>query len=232
MSVFTISLAEVIEIHGRDNLGLDLYPVLDETYRERINDKIIDQYLNREIGQESVSLWRHAMRRKMDQIMPVYNKLYASETLIIDPMRTVDLRTLSTDTRNSTTNVEASENANVTQESEASTGSKSRNVNSDAPQVPLSGQGNYATSAVDGRADGTSNATSTDVRDGTSTTDTTNNGTDIMDSHVTGFQGNQADMLMQYRATILNIDMLIVEELEPLFMGLWNNGDTYTNRRF
>lgn len=231
MSTFTMSLSEVIEIHGRNGIGLESYPVIDESYRERLNAKIVDQYLNREIGQEIVSLWRHAMRRKMAQIMPMYNKLYATETLIIDPMRTVDIKTLSTSTTNSKADTTTVEDVKTDQTVTATTGSKSRNVNSDTPQVFLSDDGNYATSAVDNRADGTSTGTTADKRDGSSTTNAENNGTDVMDSSTTGFQGNQADMLMQYRATILNIDMLIVDELESLFMGIWNNGDTYTNRR-
>lgn len=226
-----MSLQEVIDIHGINNIGLDSYPVLGEEYRTRLNDKIVQEYLNREIGHETVSLWRHAMRRKMNQIMPVYNKLYASETLIVDPLRTVDLHTLTT--TNTDSESSATVQGSVTAENThvAGTGSTSRQVGSDTPQVFLSGNGNYASTASDGRSDST--VTTDGTEDTTSVTNNTgeSNTVDVMDSSVTGFQGNQAQLLNDYRATILNIDMLIVNELESLFMGIWNNGDSYYKRR-
>lgn len=36
-----------------------------------------------------------------------------------------------------------------------------------------------------------------------------------------GFNIPLADLLIKYRETFLNIDMLIIEELSPLFMGIW-----------
>lgn len=232
MSIFTMSLSEAIDIHGRDNIGLDQYPVLGPVYRERLNGLIIDQYLNREIGQETFSLFRHAMRRKMSQIMPTYNELYATKTLIVDPLRTVDIKTLTvTDTSeqaNTETDFTGSSNNDVT----VSSGSTSRQVGSETPQVFLSGEGNYATSANDGRADATANTVSAESANNTTGVDANRTGHDVMDSTTTGFQGSQAELILAFRQTIINIDMMIVNELEHLFMGVWNNGDSYFNRRY
>lgn len=233
MSIFTMSLSEAIEFHGRDNIGLDTYPVLGETYRERLNNLFIDQYLNREIGQESFSLFRHATRRKMQQIMPMYNELYLTKTLIVDPLRTIDIRTLSTDTRESVNNAKTVSESEGESSSESGTGSKSRNVSSETPQVLLSGQGNYATGAADSRSDATATAESAESAKNETDVNATTTDNNVMDSTVTGWQGSQAQLIMDFRATIINIDMLIINECESLFMGVWNNGDSYTpNRRY
>ena len=38
---------------------------------------------------------------------------------------------------------------------------------------------------------------------------------------VTGFEGNQSEMLLKFRETFLNIDMMIIDELKDLFFTLW-----------
>lgn len=226
-----MSLQEAIEIHGRENLGLDSYPVLGETYRIRLNDLIINEYMHRELGHETFSLWRFSMRRKMQQIMPVYNKLYATDTLIVDPLRTIDLRTLTTTDSEEMASSEQDVTAFGTGENTATSGSTSRNVGSDTPQVFLSDNGNYASSATDGRADASATNTETSNSNNSTDTETNRTGHDVMDSTTVGFQGSQADLLLAYRSTIINIDMMIVNELESLFMGIFNNGDPYFNRR-
>ena len=232
MSVFTMSLAEAIEKHGRDNIGLDQYPVISETYRERINGLVIDQYLNREIGQETFSLFRHAMRRKMSQIMPTYNELYQTKTLIVDPLRTIDIKTLTV----SDTSEQATSDTEYTGASSGDTsvtsGSTSRQVGSETPQVFLSDNGNYATSANDGRSDAVANTKASETANNSTDAESTRTGHDVMDSTTTGFQGSQADLILAFRQTIINIDMMIVNELESLFMGIWNSGDSYFNRRY
>ena len=227
MSIFTMSLAEALEWHPED-IGLNDYPVLGEEYRTRLNAKIIDQYINREIGQETFSLFRHAMRRKMAQIMPQYNQLYATETLVVDPLRTIDIHTLSTDTREQTQAGETVSESEGVSNTVTGTGSKSRNVGSDTPQVLLSGQGNYASSAADSISDATATADGTENASNTTNQNATTTDNNVMDSRVTGWQGSQAQLISDFRAIILNIDMMIVNELETLFMGVWNNGDSYT----
>lgn len=38
---------------------------------------------------------------------------------------------------------------------------------------------------------------------------------------ITGFEGNQSEMLLKFRETFLNIDMMIIDELKDLFFTLW-----------
>jgi hypothetical protein len=46
-------------------------------------------------------------------------------------------------------------------------------------------------------------------------------------SNTKGYQGVAADLLMRYREALLNIDVMILNELEELFMLVWDNGDEY-----
>jgi hypothetical protein len=81
----------------------------------------------------------------------------------------------------------------------------------------LSGSGDYATSASDSNSASDSS--------GNSTQDETN---DVnTNSNTKGYQGVASDLLMRYREALLNIDVMILNELEELFMLVWDNGDEY-----
>lgn len=71
----------------------DRYPIFDETYRELLNKKILKHYYMREIGFETVGLWKLKLNTKMNEIMPYYNKLYESELLKFNPFYDVDYKT-------------------------------------------------------------------------------------------------------------------------------------------
>lgn len=209
MATFTIPLKRAIELSGGDpvNVGLGVYPIFDEAYRTPLNAKIVDRYWNREIGMESLSMFRLAMRRKMNEIMPLYNKLYLSEQITFDPLSTVNLHTIAT-----ADGTETSANTTV-----SNNDSKSRSVNSTTPQTMLSGNADYATSAADASSNATSDATA----------NATNTNDQKTDSTVSGYQGPAAELLMRYRASLLNIDLMILDELNELFMTVWDNGNEY-----
>lgn len=62
------------------------YPIFDENYRQTLNNKIIRHYYTREIGLETVGLWRFKLNVKMNEIMPYFNQLYESELIHFDPL--------------------------------------------------------------------------------------------------------------------------------------------------
>lgn len=57
------------------------YPIFDEAYRGILEKKIIRHYYTREIGAETFGLFQLYLADKMNEIMPYYNQLYASELL-------------------------------------------------------------------------------------------------------------------------------------------------------
>lgn len=216
MSTFTPPLWQVLRFeHDAGDgmrIGLDDYPLFDEANRSILNGLIIDEYYEREIGLETVPLFTRRLRLKMRQIMPYYNKLFASEALIVGKeLATFDLSTSRNDTTNDTNTGTADGTANVKSTSGA------RNVNSDTPQTMLSGSEDYATSAADATSTATSDTTSSQKTAGTALSQL-----EAL-SHTTGFQGAASTLLNNYRATILNINMMIVPELNDLFMLVRGN---------
>lgn len=70
------------------------YPIYDESYRSILETKILRHFYTREIGLETVGLWKLKLNTKMNEIMPYYNQLYKSALLEFNPLWTDDYQTL------------------------------------------------------------------------------------------------------------------------------------------
>jgi hypothetical protein len=231
MPSFTLELWRVLDFYPEGdnptyaNIGLNDYPIFDRAndgssaYRPLLNQKIVNHFHSREIGMESVERFRFAMRRKMHEIMPIYNQLYDSTRIEFDPFVTVDLRTVAA--AESSASAEAT-GATVTENSGTA---GSRAVQSQTPQMLLAGNKDYATSAADTTSESENN-TNANESSNSSTEENTSN-----ESETKGYQGMPAELLMSYRASLLNVDMMIIDELNELFMGIWTTGDEYTRRK-
>jgi hypothetical protein len=213
MATATMYLKDVLEMEP--DIGLSKYPLFDEAYRPALNQKIIDHFWNREIGQETISLFTHQLRVRMNNIMPLYNQHYEASRIKFDPLKTIDMKNVGESDSTATSTA----NSATTSASDA----KSRAVNSDHPQELLSASGDYASSSGD--TIGTSSATGSTDNTGSNTQSTKSEG------GVSGFQGNAAAVIFQLRATFVNVDMMVINELEDLFYGLWGNGDDFTTNR-
>jgi len=224
-------------------IGLDNYPIFDEAYRPGLNQKIVEHYLNREIGLETPSLFKLNLGRKLREIMPYYNQLYGSEwakLTQLDPFSTIKVDQLSTGTMSTTDSSTVNDTRNTNGTTAGSTTNAGRTVNSDFPQTALNGSGDYATSAIDAGGTGSSAGTSTTSEAGNQTASGTGSGSSSADTTSSGYQAHTAELLLRYRQTFLNIDMLVIEGdpmtafnqrgLDELFMQVWDNGDEYTRR--
>lgn len=233
MASFTLELWEVIEltrgttelvdgntIMTGGNIGLGSYPIFDEAHRKILNGKIIDRYYNREIGMETIDMFQLAVRRKMNEIMPAYNELYESKLIEFDALSTVNIKTL---TKGESTQNQTAEN---TSDNTGAVVAKSRTVGSDTPQVQLSDIEDYATTLTDSNSDTTSASNQKDLT--TSDGEATSNG----ESSTTGYQGSASALLAAFRANIVNVDLLIVDELAECFMSVWDTGDSYSERGY
>lgn len=67
------------------------FPIFDESYRNVLETKILKHYYTRELGLETVGLWKLKLDTKLNEIMPFYNQLYKSELLEFNPFYDVDL---------------------------------------------------------------------------------------------------------------------------------------------
>lgn len=204
------------------------FPIFDEEYRPVLERKILKHYYTREIGEETVGLWKLRLNTKLNEIMPYYNKLYLSELMEFNPLYTTNItRDKSGTIANENTGTVESENQ--TSNSGSGTGSNSStnyNKYSDTPQGALTNveEGTYLTNATLDESSSSSSSTTSNTSSGSGsvsssgTSDTTENYLE----HVVGYDGHNASkLLMDYRDTFLNIDVRIIEDLEPLFMQLW-----------
>lgn len=233
MATFTMELREAIEATGGrvertgaisqlvgGDIGLQHYPIFDEAYRSTLTGKIVDHYLVREIGHESIDHFQLAMRRRMNEIMPYYNKLYESEKIKFDPLSTVNLTTLATG--------EAEQNATGTTESASTTqtGSESKSINSTFPMQQISPNGLYGDSGGHAESSSDADGTSSDVSESETKNVTSS------ESTTSGYQGAASELLNAYRATLMNIDMMVIEALSDLFMQIMGNSDSYYGRNY
>ena len=62
----------------------------NEETKARLLPKILIHYYQREIGFETVGLWKLKLNQKLREILPYYNQLYASEDLEYNPLHNVD----------------------------------------------------------------------------------------------------------------------------------------------
>ena len=221
MPSFTMELYRVIEFRGDFANFVGDYPIHDPEYRPLLNQKIVNHFWNREIGMESPDQFIFALKRLLNEKMPYYTLLYQSLQIEYDPLITMKLHTTGTG------EAEQATNATGTSENTSANNSGSRAVNSQFPQQQLQGDGDYADSASDvtSAATGTGSATNENS--------STGNTSQSSSSDVVGYQGSPTRLIMEYRASLMNVDEMILNMLEECFMQVWSSGDSiYTNERY
>lgn len=209
----------------------------DESYRAILCQKILKHYYLREIGSETVGIWKLWLNTRLEEIMPFYNQLYKSALIEFNPLYDVDLKRThnrkidSSKQDTGTSQSVSSGEINASGTSSGSSNNTKKDLYSDTPQGAITGleNENYLTNARKVTDTGsTSNENSstgtnkTTVNDDTSNTGTANSLEDYVEN-VSGKQGSESysSMLLKFRETFLNIDMQVIEEFSDLFMGLW-----------
>lgn len=145
------------------------YPIYDENYRRVLQAKILKHYYTREIGAETVGLWKLFLNRRMNEIMPYYNKLYQSELLNFNPLYDIDLTTEHTRT--------GKETGDNSEESKSTrNGNTNKNTtNNSTGQASQTGN-SQSTTAESGTID--DDGTKTNTQTLNTTTTTTDSGTE------------------------------------------------------
>lgn len=212
MSKYTVELRRIIESRGEEEVlswFMD-YELTDYLTQEEINvimergtwskeklaHKILDHYFMREIGFETVGLFKHQAKVAMQEIMEEKLPLIYSSAIKYDPLVNVDFTEEYTgqNAGNSTSN------------------SNGLTVASDTPQGEIRKSeilaGKYATST-----------SATDMDDTTATT-----GSESYTKRTKGNSGVSATaqkMVEQYRENIIMIDRDIIKDLGSLFMSIY-----------
>lgn len=289
---------EVIENSYRKIFKINDIPMFNgetEAHRAGLFKKILLHYYTREIGYETVGLWKLKLNQKLIEIMPYYNQLYESELIQFDPLKNTDVTKThegeynddekvdnirDTESHRGTHTEQTSDTTEDTTLRHSKTTTQGNDVRtndilsqgdswqlfSDTPQGGLNGiteasgvdsvgNNSYLTNAtrilttpdeqsvtqthgnivetynadgdkVDHVAGHASVETQvTENTTGKTTDDNTKNtkGTDEYEDKDIGKVGTEtySEMLEKFRKTFLNIDMMVIKELEPLFIGLW-----------
>ena len=145
--------------------------------------------------------------------MPFYNQFYKSNLLEFNPFYDVDVKTTSKRETNGNTTTKSKDSTNVDNDS------TDRNLYSDTPQGSLKNVENetYLTNATKNISENKTNSVSN------SNTENNINNLDDYIENVVGKRGGESysKMLLDFRKTFINVDMMIIEDLSDLFMNLY-----------
>lgn len=239
----TVELGEIIKA-GVNIFDFDYeYKGLDKSAFEQ---KVIDHYYFRQIGQETTGRFKHYFKTRILEIMPYYNQLFDSEKLMAeqgDPFEAYNL------TETFTRDVKATGKTTDSQTSSAtSSGSTSRddtaNITntktvdntqkfSDTPQGDIANLDDHLTNATINT--GTETDTQTHTANGGDTSESNSSGTatgetnrddTTQETYTMTRRGNIGvqpfGMEIKYlRDSFLNIDQMIIKELNDLFLGVY-----------
>lgn len=190
-----------------DFLTSDQIEVIEEAgiwSKDKLASMIVNHYYMREIGQETIALFKHYAKVTMEELMEEYLPLIYSSSIEYDPLINVDYTETFTRT------------ANVDNTGESTSASDSTAIASDTPQGRVSRQqilaGNYATSTTGSEINNTTNTSSGSESEEQYTKRQVGN---------SGVSATAQKMIEQYRDNIRAINREIIEKLEPLFMGLY-----------
>lgn len=211
MAKYTVTIKTLMD--NKFDFGLKNYPIFDEAYRETLNNNILMHYYENEIGFETAGLFKVYLNQKMFEIMPYYNELYKVQKKILlnDITNNVNLtETFKRDTSTNTSSNSASTSSGI---------SKSKNVEQNTPQGKLKYEDvdnfSYASNLTMDKND-----TSNSVND-SATGESSGNENYI--KTIIGNNGSKynVDILEQLKNNLMNIDLMIINELNDLFMQIF-----------
>lgn len=212
-SKVTVELRELVE-SGVNIWDFDYPSYYEGEKKLAFEQKVIDHYYFRQIGQETVGRFLHMFRAKVREIMPLYIQRYKSVELfesIDDPLRSYEL---TEEYERDTTNTGTSSSSGTSTEN----GSTNRELReSDTPQGSISNLDKYMSKASKENETvgntGSSSASSESSDTGKETYKLTRYGN-------IGVQplGQELNVL---RSSFINVDMEIIDELKDLFLKVY-----------
>lgn len=182
------------------------YPNFDEQQKTNLETNILKYYYFEEIGLETYNQWKLKLNAKLNTIMPKYVKMYELIAENVKPFDDTDYERTKDEDNHLTTTDDSTSTVNGT----------NWELYSDTPQGGVSGldAGNYLTNATKS----TNNSTTTFDDDGAQQENKN------LIERIKGKRGNKSYaqlMAEYYDKDFYNIDLMIINELSDLFMGLW-----------
>ena len=193
MGKYTLTIQEILS--NNVNIFDFDYSFYNESYKKGFEKKFLDRFLFDEIGAETVARFKHNLRTTLNEIMPYYTHLYETTIYEYNPILNYDLQeVIIRDVSNE-------------QEEEGTTTDSNKNYD-----TPINFNGNYKNSP-------------SNINDNENTNNISRRGL-VSEVHKRNTKGNigvmtTQDLIMKERDIIINIDKLILEELNILFMGVY-----------
>lgn len=228
MADYTFTIYELM--CNNFDFGLNEYPIFEETYRQTLNNAILEFYKFREIAFINPNVWRDRLRSRMDIIMRnKYNKMYIAKLKDFNPFYNVDM------TETFTHNIETTGNSNMNTSQDTVSTSKQNssdevlNTTSSFPSEEMI-EGDLSSSLYVDNASNSKNTSNVNINDSTNTDSsmTNNNSNETLETYEKKTIGSSAGLpfskaLLQYFDMLKksNIDQMIVDELSDLFITVY-----------
>lgn len=202
MAHYTITVKTLMK--NNFDFGLQNYPIFNETYRKKLNNNILNYYYESEIGFETAELFKFYLNNTLNLIMPKYNELYKKQEIAL---------------QNIFGNVDLTENGTRNNQNKINTSSNSKSDNKNLFQDTPQGQLDFT------ELENQQWATNYTMNKGNiiDSSESTGNNDENYNKHIVGNNGNKynIDLLNDIKNNLMNIDLMIINELNDLFMGIY-----------
>lgn len=169
----------------------DKYPIWNEEHRAELEKKIIDHYYNSQIGFETFGRFKHEVNVRMREIMPYYVDIWKTTQYEYNPIENYSMKEEFTDDSNSNSKQD----------------SNSLEKFSDTPMSSIDNLDDYLTHATKNDSGVTAEGK------------TSNKHTGWRNGNI-GVTTSQ-QMIQSERDITINIDVMIIKELQDLFLGVF-----------
>ena len=207
MSKYTLELRYMYE---DKNFKLFDFPynLYDNDLKPWFEEKFFQHFMFYEIGFDTIGMFKQRLMSKLNDIFPYYKQLYETEIRSkgIDFMLNKDLK--ESYVRELTSNSNSNQESNVTSNSLSTAGQLTPSLIANSQKIDK-----FMDSAQ--KDNSSSNSTSSGESNGNS-----------KEEYTLTSQGNigitsSAELLTKWRETLLNIDLMIFEECNDLFMQIF-----------
>lgn len=207
---------------AREKIFNFTYPLTTKVDKEEFEKMILNHYMMRRIGFETVTAFQLQLNVKLNSIMPMYNKLFDmldGWDLLSDGEKVT--RTLTDEKTSDTTNKNTTSN---TLENNSTTGNTTiaDRRESDLPQSEIDNvqDGSYMTkyNLDKTTVNGTDNSNSSGTSTTNGSTNTNENGKTL--EEISRTPADKISIYKQFQENLTSIYQMIFKELDDLFYGL------------
>lgn len=209
MANYTMELRQII---NRDIEIFDFdYPFYDVTKKPQFEEMFINHFFFHEIGCETVHRFKHYLKAKLHEIEPYYTHLYKTTMYEYNPILNYDVN------EEITRELSEKSNGSLNNTSDISSKTTGSNTQYDTPIVSKDSYKKTPSFIDDSTNNNTSSGTSVETK-------TQNN--DLNEKHTRKMSGNigvmaTQDLIMKEREVIININQMILNECNDLFMQVF-----------